>query len=802
MASPPHPSSVIRFGPFELNAAGGELRKAGLPLKIHPQPFRVLLLLAERPGQIVTREEIQRCLWGDNTFVDFEGGINFCMRQIRAALADDAENPRYIQTLPRRGYRFIAPITLIGLTKQAIPFVPAPGSGAESKVAASDGAEFGSIHEIRVPTSPLPPTLVARWHTKTAGAKIIVFSAIAILVAAAISYFHRPPKLTEKDSIVLADFTNTTGDAVFDDALKQGLAVELGQSPFLNVLSDTKASETLRMMGRPANERVTAGVGRELCLRTGSKALLAGAISNLGSHYLVDVNAVACSTGETLAKEQFEATGKEDVLKALSRAASHLRAKLGESLPSVQKFDTPIEATTTSLEALKNYSMSAKVISEQGDAPGIPFLKRAIELDPNFPMAYAALAARYSNLNEPSLAFEYATRAYELRDRVTEREKLRISAYYFRVTGELERQAQVLELWMANYPRDFAPHVSLGANFVFMGQDEKALAELQEALQLAPGDPYVCQSLGEVYLALDRLDAAKAILNQAQTRKLNSAELHWTIYYLAFLQRDFAQMEQQVAWAAGKPGTEDILLSAQSDTEAYYGRLSSAREFSRRAVDSAVRADAKEAAALWQVTAALREAEFGETAEAKNEVREALAMAPGRNVKVFAALALARAGETAEAKAMANELEKNYSSNTVLKVYRLPTVNAAIALRKGNPSQALDLLEIVKPYELGQPTPSPLGTLYPPYLRGQAYLLLHNGAAAAAEFQKLLDHPGIALNFPLGALARLQLAKAYAVASDTPKARSAYQDFLSLWKNADPDIPILKKARAEYVKLQ
>jgi DNA-binding winged helix-turn-helix (wHTH) protein/tetratricopeptide (TPR) repeat protein len=793
---------VIRFGAFELNAASGELRKAGLPLKIHPQPFRVLLLLAERPGQIVTREEIQRCLWGDNTFVDFEGGINFCMRQIRAALADDAENPRYVQTLPRRGYRFIAPITLSDLTKQAIPFVPAPGSSAKSKVAASDGAEFGSLDEIRVQASPLPPALVARWHTKTAGAKIIVFSAIAILVAAAIFYFHRPPKLTEKDSIVLADFKNTTGDAVFDDALKQGLAVELGQSPFLNVLSDARASETLKMMGRPANERVTADVGRELCLRTGSKALLAGAISSLGSHYLVDVNAVACSSGETLAKEQFEATRKEDVLKALSRAASHLRAKLGEWLPSVQKFDTPIEATTTSLEALKNYSMSAKVISEQGDAPSIPFLKRAIELDPNFAMAYAGLAARYSNLNEPSLAFEYATRAYELRDRVTEREKLRISAYYFRVTGELERQAQVLELWMANYPRDFAPHVSLGANFVFMGQYEKALAELQEALQLAPSDPYICQSLGEVYLALDRLDAAKAILNQAQTRKLDSAELHWMIYYLAFLQRDLAQMDQQVAWAAGKPGAEDILLSAQSDTEAYYGRLCSARDFSRRAVDSAVRADAKEAAALWQVTAALREAEFGETAEAKNEVREALAMAPGRNVKFFAALALARAGETAEAQAIANELEKNYASNTVLKVYRLPTVNAAIALRKGNPSQALDLLQIVKPYELGQPTPSPLGTLYPAYLRGQAYLLLHNGAAAAVEFQKLLEHPGIALNFPLGALARLQLAKAYAVAGDTPKARSAYQDFLSLWHNADPDIPILKKARAEYVKLQ
>jgi eukaryotic-like serine/threonine-protein kinase len=800
MASSAPTPPVIRFGAFELDAARSELRKSDISLKIHPQPFRVLMLLAERPGQIVSREEIQRCLWGDNTFVDYERGINFCINQIRGVLGDDADSPRYVETLPRRGYRFIASVTLAAPAKHPTLITHVSVRDDSSAVAAGNGAGLASAHDIHVVPS-LSPAIPAAGSSRGVKAAIVALFVIAILTAGAILYFHRPPKLTEKDTVVLADFNNTTDDPVFDDALKQALAVELAQSPFLNVLSDRKVSETLAMMGRPASQRVTLDVGRELCVRSGSKALLGGSIASLGDHYLVDVNAVACGNGDTLAKEQVEASRKEDVLKALSRAASSLRVKLGESLPSVEKFDVPFQATTTSLEALKSYSMALKIESEQGDVPSIPSLKRAIELDPSFAIAYSALAACYSNLDEPSLAFEFASKAYELRDHVTEREKLRISAIYFRVTGEVEKQAQIFQLWEAEYPRDPTPHGRLCPNYIFMGQYEKALAECQEALQIAPDDVRVYENLGDLYLALDRLDAAKVILNQGLTDKLDSTGLHYMIYNLAFLQRDFAQMEQQVAWAAGKPGAEDTLLSAQSDTEAYYGRLSSARDFSRRAVDSAVRADAKEAAALWQMNAALREAEFGETAEAKKEVREAMAIAPGRNVKVFAALALARIGETAQAQAIVRELEKNYSSNTVLKLCRLPSLNAAIALRRGNPSQALNLLEIVKPYELGQPSPIPLGTLYPAYLRGQAYLSMDNGAAAAAEFQKVLDHGGIALNFPPGIIAHLQIARAYVLQGDTTKARVAYQDFLTLWKNADPDIPILIAAKSEYAKL-
>jgi tetratricopeptide (TPR) repeat protein len=417
-------------------------------------------------------------------------------------------------------------------------------------------------------------------------------------------------------------------------------------------------------------------------------------------------------------------------------------------------------------------------------------------------MAYAGLSISYGNLGQPSLALDYATKAYGLRDRVTEREKLRISADYFRATGEVEKEAQTYELWIANYPRDSVPHGNLGSNYSFMGEYDKALAEHKETLQLEPDDVINHANLGQDYFFANRLDEAKEAFDQALAQKLDGGFLRWNLYYLAFLRGDSAQMEQQLAWGAGKPGDEDPLLSAQSDTEAYYGRLGKARDFSRRAVESAVRADSKETAALWQVNAALREAEFGNVAEAKQGVAAALALAPGRDVKVLAAMALARVGEGVRAKGLVEELEKSYPSNTLLKLYWLPTIDAAIELKKGNSSQSLALLEAPAPYELGEPPPLQPGTLYPAYLRGLAYLQAHNGPAAVAEFQKLLDHTGLVGNFVTGALAHLEIARAYAMADDTAKAKSAYQDFLTLWKDAGPDIPILKEAKGEYAKLQ
>ncbi len=678
----------------------------------------------------------------------------------------------------------------------AVAASPPPASGSAPAVITSSSSAGARVAEAPVAGRKLWKILVPAAVVLVA---VVIGGAFYLRSRSATPTTKATP-LTEKDTVVLADFDNKTGDTVFDDALKQALGVELEQSPFLNVLSDRKVSETLGMMGRPTNERITVNVGRELCLRTGSKALLGGEISSLGSHYLIAVNAVACNSGDTLAKEQVDAANKEDVLKALSRAASSLRSKLGESLPSVQKFDVPIEATTSSLEALKNYSMGVTIGREKGDAPSIPFLKRAIELDPNFPMAYSGLSIHYGNLGEPSLALEYATKAYGLRDRVTEREKLRITANYFSATGELEKESQTYELWIANYPRDSVPHGNLSVIYTSMGQYEKALAESQESLRLAPDNVTGYDNLGSTYFNLNRLDEANAAFDQALARKLDSGSLRLDMYYLAFLRGDSTQMEQQVAWGAGRPGDEDRLFSAQSDTEAYYGWLSKARDFSRRAVGSAVRADAKETAALWQVNAALREAEWGETASAKQGVTAALALSPGRDVKVVAALALARIGDTPRATALVGELEKSYATNTLLKLYWLPTINAAIELNKGNSSQALVSLEAAAPYELLAGTF--INYLYPAYVRGQAYLLAHNGTAAAAEFQKLVDHRGIVLNFVTGALVHLQLGRAYAMAGDTAKAKSAYQDFFLLWKDADPDIPILKQAKAEYAKLQ
>ena len=613
----------------------------------------------------------------------------------------------------------------------------------------------------------------------------------------------RARALTDKDTILLADFDNRTGDPIFDDTLKQALSVQLGQSPFLNVLSQRKVGNTLRFMGRPPNERVTADVARELCVRTGSKAIVLGSISNLGGQYVVGINAVACNSGDTLASEQETAPTKPDVLRALSVAAASLRGTLGESLASVQKFDVPFEATTTSLDALKAFTMGVKIEQTRGDVAAIPFLKRALELDRNFALAYADLGVAYSNLGQSDLARENIKKAYALRDRVSEREQYTISAhYYIYVKRELEPAMQTYELWAKSYPHAAVPHNSLAVIYISLGQYEKAVAETQESLRLDPNDLMSYLNLGQTYLQLNRLDEAAQVIQEVQQRKLDAEQLHWVIYHFAFLKGDAAEMQRQVAWAAGKPGEEDLLLSFQSNTEGYYGLIVKARDFSRRAIDSALRNNSKETAALWHLTAALREAEFGNTAIAKQHLAAALAMDSSQDEKPLVALASARVGETARAKTIADDLEKNNPSDTILKVYWLPTIKAAIELGANHPTQTVVSLEAAEPYELAWAPQLPVPTMYPVYLRGQAQLAAGNGAAAATEFQKFFDHRGVVLNYPLGALAQLGLARAYAMQGDTVKARAAYQDFLTLWKDADPDIPVLTQAQAEYASLK
>jgi eukaryotic-like serine/threonine-protein kinase len=645
------------------------------------------------------------------------------------------------------------------------------------------------------PSEPLASPSAVRWRAAT-GATILV---IGLAVGGWFLQSREAHPLTNKDTIVLADFDNRTGDAIFDDTLKQALSAQLGQSPFLNVLSERKVEDTLQFMGRPANERVTRDVARQLCVRAGSKAIVLGSISNLEGQYVLGITAVACGSGDTLASEQEMAATKPEVLKALSKAAASLRGKIGESLASVQKFDVPFDVTTTSLEALKAFSMGVKAARAKGDAEAIPFHKRALELDPNFALAYADLGVAYANLGQSDLAAENIKKAYALRDRVSETEKYSITAlYYTYVAGELEQAAQTYVLWAESYPRVSTPHGNLAVIYSQLGQYEKSVTETQKCLQLEPDDVASYVNLGDSYLQLNRQEDADKAIRLAQERKLDAEQLHWVIYQSAFLKGDAAGMERQVAWAAGKPGNDDLLLSFQSDTEAYYGRLGKARDFSRRAVDSAVRNDSKENAALWQVNAALREAEFGNAEVAKRDVAAALALAPCRDVKLLTALVSARVGDTSRAQILAEELEKSYPSDTIRKFYWLPAIKAAMELDASNPTRAVVFLEAVAPYDLGWPPQLPVPTMYPVYIRGQAELTARNGAAAATEFQKLLGHPGVALNYPLGALARLGLARAYAMQGDTIKAKAAYQNFLALWKDADPDIPILKQAKAEY----
>ena len=643
------------------------------------------------------------------------------------------------------------------------------------------------------------PRLASRNKLRT---RIFAAAALlAIAVAALLFFLHwrsQPAKLTNKDTVVLADFTNTTGDPVFDGTLRQGLAVQLEQTPYLSLISDARIGETLRLMGQQPGARLTPETAYEVCRRTQSAVVIDGSIAKLGGEYVLGLKAANCQTSDTLAEEQASANGKEQVLGAMDKAAAKLREKLGESAKSLQAFGTPLEqATTPSLEALQAYSLGRKMFYTKGEAAATPFLKRAVELDPNFAMAYRALAANGS-LDQPNLMATYATKAYELRDKVSERERFFIEAsYYWYVTGELEKAMPVYALWQQTYPRDYSLYVHLSEIYRSLGDLEKSLDNGRECMRLEPSRANNNEDLIAAYINLNRLDEAEAASQQAEQRNLESEGLLAVRYRLAFVDGDATRAAQTLSEAMGKPAIEDRLLAAQSDTEAWYGRFNSARALTRRAMESAERNDAKEISASYQAEAALREAEAGNREQARADASAAARLAPNRDVLANAALAMARAGDTLAAEKLADELDKSFPVDTIVQRYRLPTIRAAVALQRKDPNQAIELLQVTSPIELGD-----LGYLLPVYLRGEAYLMLHDGKAAAVEFQKFIDHRGLVANFPWGALARLQLGRAYAMTGDSAKAKSAYQDFLALWKNADPDIPIYQQAKAEYAKLQ
>ncbi len=819
---------LLRFGVFELNLATEELRKSGTLLKLAPHPFKVLTLLASRSGQVVSREEIQQKLWGDETYVDFEQGLNHCIKQIRNALSDSAETPLYVETVPRRGYRFLAPVvskTILAPAPRVVESTSGIQSGIRMPAIASPMPPAAPAPTAVIPAPGLsianpvsaktePPTAEPAAATETTvpmktvrgiGRRAIwigcMVAAGLIIAVIGILYWRsrNSAVLTEKDSIVLADFDNTTGETVFDTALKQALSVGLEQSPFLSVLSDQKVNEQLRFMGLPADARLTPDVVRQVCQRAGSKAVLEGSISGVGGHYVIGLKAIDCNTGDSLDSAQAEASNRGRVLGALDKAARKMREELGESLATAQKYDTPVEqATTPSLDALKAYSLGIKAGNAQGYAAAIPYLKNAIDLDPNFAMAYARLGVEYSNLSQPDLAAEYITKAFRMRDRTSEREKLYIiSLYHDLVTGDTDQAIAAYQLLQQAYPREAASYMNLNSLYNATGRYDQALIEAQNALQIDPSRVVNYLNLAVTYLDLNRLEEAQKVLEEAKARELADPALLAVAYELAFLRGDAAAMAQQVAAAGGSPGVQDQFFALQSDTESYFGRLSKARGLSQSAEESARRAGAKETAALWQLAGALHEAELGDAKRARQEAEEALAASSGKNVEILAALALARSGDGKRAESLASSLSKQFPFDTLLNNYWVPTIRAAIALEAKDSSTAIEALRPTTAYETGSPSPG-IAFFYPVYLRGLAYLQAGQSLQAAAEFRKMLNYPGVVLNLPIGALAYLQLARAQAMSDDSAAARQSYQKFLELWKDADPNSRILAQAKAEY----
>jgi eukaryotic-like serine/threonine-protein kinase len=680
---------------------------------------------------------------------------------------------------------------------QSTPKSPRPASGSGAGRATGSSAAASREFEEKLP-GPLP-----RLKSRT---RNLIIAALSVIVAAAIliPLLMHKPKLTEKDTIVLADFVNTTGDPVFDGTLRQGLEVQLEQSPFLALLSDERIQQTLKLMQQSPNARLTPEIAREVCQRTSSAAVLDGSIAQIGSEYSLILKAINCASGDSLAGAEAQAADKNHVLDALGKAASDMRGKLGESLNTVQKFDTPVEqASTSSLEALQAYSRGRQMISANDFAGCIPVMQSAVKLDPNFAMAYASLATCYGNIGEPAMAADYVQKAYDLRDRVSDREKYYVDSHYYQyVSGDLEKARRVLELFAQNYPRDEVSTTNLGVIYGNLGDYNKGLAEAQASFRMDPsGLNY--SNLAGAFLSLNRFDEAAAITQEAQAKKLDSGYIRGVIYQLAFLRNDAAGMAEQAAWAVGKPGIEDYLLANEADTAAYFGQLRRAEQLSQQAQASALRVDEKETAAGYEGEAALREALFGNAAEAQKLANAALKLSNGRDVQYLAGLAFAFAGDAAKTQAILADFAKRFPEDTTVKFIYIPAIEGQLDLVRHDPAKALDVLTSAARYELGSTgngaiTPA----LYPVFVHAGADLASKQGSEAAADYQRILDHRGVVINEAIGALAHLGLARAYVLAGDTAHARTAYQDFLALWKDADPDIPILKQAKTEYAKLQ
>jgi DNA-binding winged helix-turn-helix (wHTH) protein/tetratricopeptide (TPR) repeat protein len=778
---------LYRFGDFELDRGAYQLRCLGRDMRLERIPLDVLFLLVEKGGRLVSREEILEHVWGKDVFVDVDNSINTAVRKIRLALKDNPDAPLFVATVQSKGYRFVASIEKLTNSPSLAPASSVPQGGVPADLRPSDR---------KAQSQSTPQSALAHVKAGTRLRKILLPAAIVLAIAFT-SFFHfrrGKPALSETDTIVLADFTNTTGDVIFDGTLREGLAVQLQQSPFLNLVSDEQVHQTLRMMNQQPDARLTPEIATEICHRTNATAVLEGSIGQIGGSYDLILKAVNCSTGESFAGTQAEANDKNHILDALGKASSDIRKKLGESLATIRKFDAPlVQATTPSLDALKSYSLALSKYGSGDQVGSIPLFQQAIDVDPDFAMAYVNLGRAYQVLGQFGRTQDEIRKAFSLRDRVSERERFDISsAFHQFVTFEIEPTVRNCELWEQSYPRDFTPHRILGFEYAVLAKYDRSAEEFRAAMELDPRQALPYAGLINDYSALNRFAEAREVYQQALARNLGGGEVRHQRYKLAFIEGDTQTMATIAASMAGEPGFENIALAEESSTAAYFGRLNAARELLERSEAMFLRQRDQQTAARLESDFATLEALVGNSAAAHKKAVEA-----GKR-GWQPAMALALVGDSVSATKLLDHLTISQSPAAGLVAeITVPEIRGVIELQRGNPLRALELFATVVPYEAGW-----FDLYTAAYLRGQAYLAAHRGQDAVAEFQKIIDHRGVVANSEIGALAQLGVARAYALQGDSPKARIAYQNFLALWNHADPNIPVLKQAQSEYSKLQ
>lgn len=781
---------LYEFGPYRLDPHKRLLLCDEKLVPLRPKAFDTLLVLVQNSRRVINKDELMQAVWGD-TIVE-EGGLTRNISVLRKALGESPDDHHYIVTVPGRGYHFVATVREVEseVNDEAKRSVTEVSLGGPEVVEAATETTAPAESE---------PALVApateNYSNKTNNSRYLGMAAsIVVLLAVALVFFLKVrPANRERDMVLLADFANRTGDTIFDGTLKQGLAIQLEQSPFLNLFPDEQVRDTLRLMGRAPDERPTVEIGREICQRQGIKALVAGSIAGLGSHYVITLEAIASQTGEVIAREQVEIERKEEVLRALGQAATKLREHLGESLSSIQRFDTPIEqATTSSLDALKAYSLGLEQ-SNKGNYPAaVPFFQRAVELDPNFALAYQALAREQLNTDYSDLVAEAAGLAYELRDRTTENEKFRIvSFFHLSVTHELNKAIEIGELWKQTYPNYWRPYHALSDLYYATGQYEKSIEAARQAVRLNPHVAAAYSNLAGSLISLDRFEEAKETYRQAMARHLDAPEYHYNLYWIAWFSGDEATMRQQIDWYAGSTYQEGGLI-LQSHAAAMAGRWREALDLSRRALEMLDRRGMKGEIGGWAQMYALTSAALGDYESSERMATLAVESTTRETDLSSAAIAFALCGKVDQAMTILDRTARRFPKDPALNGVWVPTVRAALDLKRDQPNhgpnQAIDALKSIS---LNEGT----ARLWPSYIRGLAYLRMGAGADAAASFQKILDHRGSTFWTPLYPLAHLGLARAAALTGETDKSRPAYHEFFTLWKDADPDIPILKEAK-------